>query len=158
MASRPRSLVRGARPTAQISLSKGPTWRPSAIVSCKLPSASRADRLGHGVMNDLHAQIAGNLHVGGAQHGIEMPHHGFAADHQRHLAAQGLHDPGDLDGDVAAADDGDARRALVQLEETIGSGAQFGARQLRYHRIAAGGDDDVRGRRMPVGDLDAVGA
>ena len=62
---------------------------------------------------------------------------------QRDLAAERVQHAGELDGDVAAADDGDAPRQLLELEEPVRRDPELGAGHGRQLRPAAGRDHDV---------------
>src|ERR1700734_3662772 len=78
------------------------------------------------------------------------------ADEDLHLRAQLVKRAGQLAGDVAAADDGDAPRPLRELEEAVRSDAVLGPGQQRPRGLAAGRDHDVpRGQALPV-DLDGI--
>ena len=72
----------------------------------------------------------------------------LAAVDQRRLDAEAVEDAGELDGDVAAADDQDRGRQLLQMERLVGGDGVLGAGQVRLHRMAAGGDQDGLGRDL----------
>ena len=88
-----------------------------------------------------------------------------AAVEQRGVDAEPAEDAGKLHGDVAAADDDDGLRQLLQMERLVGGDGMAGARHLGHGRSPAGGDqDDARGdlavaglqvERVRVGQLRA---
>ena len=83
-----------------------------------------------------------------------------AAVHQGGVDAQAVEDAGELDGDVAAADDDDPLRQLRQVEGLVGGDGVLDAGQvLGRPGAAAGGDQDlVGGEDAPiVHQFDGVG-
>ena len=76
-----------------------------------------------------------------------------AAIDQGRLDAQAVEDAGELDGDVAAADDHDALGQLGQVEGLVRGDGVLDARERRgIHGPAAGGDQDLvggDGRSLP---------
>jgi hypothetical protein len=77
--------------------------------------------------------------------------------HHGDLGAQGAQHAGQLDADVAAADDADRLGCSLQLEEAVGGDAELGAGHTRHDRPPAGGDGDVVGGVALAVDLDGVG-
>ncbi len=85
--------------------------------------------------DDLDAARAHRRHELLAEQRVEVPQHRVVPDKHRHLAAECPQHPGQLDGDVAAADDRHAPRQLLELEEAVrrqpelprpGTGGYFG--------------------------------
>ena len=73
----------------------------------------------------------GELRVEALEHVRRAVQHG-------HLGAGRVCEPGELERDVAAADEADARRQLVQLEELRACGDELRARHAEVHRPGAG--------------------
>ena len=124
------------------------------------------ERLALGALDLLHlgavAEVdAGVLHPVRerlAEHGVERPEHGLAADEHRDLAAERVEDTGDLDRDVARADDRDALWLLGEVEEAVRVDAEARTGDLVFAgdgRATTGRDADVRGVERVLG---AVGA
>src|SRR6185437_5445165 len=68
----------------------------------------------------------------------------LAAQKECHVGAERREYAGQLDGDVAAADDGDPLRPARQLEEAVGGNPELRARDGRQQGTAAGSEHDVR--------------
>ena len=75
---------------------------------------------------------------------------------QVHLGAECLEDAGELDRDVARADDRDALRHARQEERVVGDDAELGAGDGDTLRMAAGGDDDAFGGDALAADVKRV--
>ena len=69
----------------------------------------------------------------------------LAADQLDDLGAEPVEDAGELDRDVAAADDDDAPRQRRQIERLVRGDGVLDAGHVRHRRVAAGGDQDVLG-------------
>src|SRR5205807_3167596 len=80
----------------------------------------------------------------------------LAADQFDDLAAKTAENPGELDRDIAAADDDDLARQTGQIECLVRRDHMLDARDVRRGRVPAGGDQDVVGGVAPAGDLDRV--
>ena len=80
---------------------------------------------------------------------------GLAVD-QVDLGAQAGEDAGELDGDVAAAEQHDAARQVLQEERVVGDDAVLGAGEPGPQRAAAGGDDDALGGDARAADIERV--
>ncbi len=79
------------------------------------------------------------------------------ADDLGDLDADGVVDPGELDGDVAAADDDEAVRQLGHVERLVRAHDVLDAGNVRRRRPAAGGDEDLLGGDAAPVDLDGMG-
>ena len=88
-----------------------------------------------------------------AQFRIEAAKRQRLAIDQVHLGAQRGEDAGELDRDVAAAEDDDPARQLGQVERRVGNDAELGARNVQPRRVAAGGDDDALGGDALAADI-----
>jgi shikimate dehydrogenase len=100
----------------------------------------------------------------GREHRIEFPEQAIAADEHRNTAAEGPQNAGELHRDIAAADDGDARRQRIEREEAVRVDAEIGAVDAGLARLSAGRDHDMRrlvvlARRVDdaAGPVDAAG-
>ena len=80
-----------------------------------------------------------------------------AADHERGLGAQGVEDAGQLNCDVAAANDEDALGLRFQFEKAIAVDGVLAACKCRCARVAARGDADVRCSVERAVDVQRVG-
>ena len=156
--SRPMPAVLGARPVAYITRSVSnmpPSWRvhrdraPCRRVA--LDAARSASRCAC-----LMPLVLQRVVHGGAAFLVEAAQHAVAAQHQVDLAAQPVEDAGELDGDVAAADDRDALGQLGQMERLVGGDGEFPAGNVGHDRAAAGGDQDLLGGDRLLADLDGV--
>src|SRR5580700_1321326 len=78
------------------------------------------------------------------------------ADELLDLAAEFTKGAGQFTGNVAAADDGDAARARLELKEAVRGDAELRARQPWNRRLAAGGDHDVLRAHAPATHLEGV--
>ncbi len=87
---------------------------------------------------------------------IEVAQRAILADQEAHRRAQRIQDPGEFHRDVARAHHRHAFWTALQREEVVGGQAQFGARNGRHHRPAAGGDHDVWRQQQPVARRHAV--
>ena len=67
------------------------------------------------------------------------------AQDQVHLGAEAGEDAGEFHRDIAAADDGDARRHGLQVEGVVRDDAMLRAREVGPDRAAAGGNHDAFG-------------
>ena len=82
---------------------------------------------------------------------VEAAQHALAAMNERHVRAQALENLGELDRDVAAADDHDPLGQTVQMERLVGGDGEFrAAHALRAHDPTAGGDEDPLGGDEPA--------
>lgn len=118
-------------------------------------------RLGR-VLMQVHAKA---LVLGGhavLDHGVEVAQEGAVADEEVGLDAEGVEHAGELDGDVAGADEGDLLGQGGDVEEAVAVDAVLGAGDAREAGgAAADGDDDaVRAHgglgAVVLGDLDLV--
>src|SRR5690606_19993939 len=91
-----------------------------------------------------------------AEHRVEAPEHALPANEHRHVRAQCAEYTAKLHRDVAAADDGDPLRALLELEEIVGRETELGAGQRGHDRVAAGRDHDALGRNPPALHVERV--
>src|SRR5271165_1329161 len=73
-----------------------------------------------------------------------------------HLSPERAEDTGELDGDVAGADDRHPPRHRLQVERVVRNDAQFRARYVRTLRMATGGDDNRFGGDPRADDFDGV--
>ncbi len=103
-----------------------------------------------------HALLRHRLRQRFAQIVVETAQRQRLAHHDMHLAAQAREDGGELDGDVAAAQQHHALRPLGQEERVVGDDAVFAAGELRRPRAAAGRDDDAFGADDPAADIEPV--
>ena len=88
-----------------------------------------------------------------------MAKHDVASVDQGHLAPEFEEDAGEFIGDIAAADDDDALRQLVEQEHLVGGDRMLDAFDVRKRRAGAGGDQDLaRAQFLAAGEPDAVGA
>ena len=86
---------------------------------------------------------------------VEAAQELVAAVQQRHAAAEAAEDAGELDRDVAAADDQDALRQAFEMEHLVRGDAELAARDRRLERrVGAGRDQDGAGpnARPGLGD------
>src|SRR5438105_6696008 len=91
-----------------------------------------------------------------AEHVVEGLQRRVAAQHQRGAGPEAGENAGELDGDVTAAHDRDAPRALGELEEAVGGDAELGTGNQGPARPPTGGEDDVRGLQTAPGGRDRV--
>jgi len=103
---------------------------------------------------DLRAKAGEVLHVGVDD--VRLDHGEDLREHLEHgdLAAQGREHGRELHADHAAADDGEARGHLLQLEDGVGVDGELGAFERDARNGRAGGDDDVLGLQTLTGDVD----
>src|SRR6185312_13357250 len=112
--------------------------------------------LGPGAGDDLDSDFAQQPHRRLADHGIEALQDRRPAHDQGGPGAQLREDPGKLDGDVATAHYGDAPRLLLQLEEAVRGYAEIHSGDVREHRTAPGGNDDVLAEQRALADDDGM--
>lgn len=114
------------------------------------------------VLVQVHAQA---LVLGGdavLDHGVEVAQEGAVTDEEVGLDAEGVEHAGELDSNVAGADEGDLLGQGGDVEEAVAVDAVLGAGDVGEARGAtADGDDDaVRAHRglgaVVLGDLDLV--
>src|SRR5438067_4031389 len=91
-----------------------------------------------------------------AEHVVEGLQRRVAAQHQRGAGPEAGENARELDGDVTAAHDRDAPRALGELEEAVGGDAELGAGNQGPARPPTGGEDEVRGLQAAPGGRDRV--
>lgn len=60
-------------------------------------------------------------------HGVKGTQKSVAADHEVGFGGEGLEDSGEFDSDIASADEDDFCGLVLELEESVGSNAMFGA-------------------------------
>ena len=82
----------------------------------------------------------------------------LAAIELRHLGAEAVEDRRELARDVAAADDDEATREALEVEDFVRADRAFATAHVGWHRPAAGGDDDALGRVAHAADLDLMRA
>ena len=88
---------------------------------------------------------------------VEPAQHAIATDHQVDVAAEPVEDAGELDGDVAAADDGDALgQRIGQVERLVRGDGELVAGDRGHLRPAAGADQNLVGRDRLAADLHGV--
>src|SRR5262249_18501326 len=87
---------------------------------------------------------------------IEAAQHLLAPDDLDDLAAETVENAGELDRDVAAADNHDAVRRGGQVERLVRRDHLLDAGDLRRLRPAADRDQDLVGGIAPAADLDRV--
>src|SRR5205085_337698 len=87
---------------------------------------------------------------------VEAVQQFLAPDHLDDLAAEAAEDAGELDRDVAAADDDYLARQLRQIERLVRGDDMLDAGNGRHGRMPAGGDQDVLGGVGAAGDFDRV--
>src|SRR6185437_288239 len=117
----------------------------------------RADALDLGLGTDVDAARLQRIVHEGAALLVEAAQHAIAPDHDVDRAAQPMEDAGELDGDVAAADDGDAPGQRVgQVERLVRGDRELVPGDRRHLGPAAGGDQDLVGRDGLAADLDGV--
>src|SRR5207253_1598616 len=110
--------------------------------------------LGPGV--DLDAAAAHLLRQRDPQIVVEAVEQFLAADQLDDLGAEAAEDAGELDRDIAAADNDDLARQARQVERLVRRDHMLDAGDVRHRRMPAGGDQDVLGGVAPAGDLDRV--
>ncbi|MCH9019225.1 MAG: DUF1549 domain-containing protein [Proteobacteria bacterium] len=71
--------------------------------------------------------------------------------------AEAVEDTGELDRDIAAADDDHAFGQRIEEERLVRGDRVLGPGELGHHRPAAGGDEDVPGAMAVVADRDRMG-
>jgi len=99
-----------------------------------------------GAAVDLHALALVFLGDGVLDHGVEVAEEGVVADEEVGLGAEGVEHAGQLDGDVAGADDGDFLGLALEVEEAVAGDAQLAAGDVRrFVGVSAGGEQDVLG-------------
>ena len=156
--SRPRPLVCGARPVANITTSLSRSAAPSKVVDESRPPSSPATCAWHPRMTlmPLPLHLAGQVR---AHVIVEATQDVGAAHDERGLDAQPVEDAGELHGDIAAADDDHPPGQALQVEGFVRGDRQLDPGQLRHDRPAAGGDEDLVGAEglVLVGQLDGVG-
>src|ERR1700746_1169825 len=77
----------------------------------------------------------------------------LAADQLDDLGAETIEYAGELDGDIAAADDDDAARQSGKVERLGGRDHMLDGRDVGHRRMRAGGDQDLVGGVRPAVDL-----
>ncbi len=80
----------------------------------------------------------------------------LAPDQLDDLDAKAVEDAGELDRDIAAADDHDATRQLRQVERLVRRDHVLDAGNVWHRRMASGGEQDVVGGVMASADFDRV--
>jgi hypothetical protein len=104
------------------------------------------DAFDRGVEPDLDALLAHLVTQEMPQIVVEAAQEVRAPVELRDLRAQALHDAGELDRDITAADHDDAFRELLQIEHVVGDRSMFTAPDVGHEGLAAGGNQDmVRG-------------
>ena len=99
--------------------------------------------LGAGV--DLDAAAAHLVRQRDADVVVEAVEQFLAADDLDDLGAETVEDAGELDRDIAAADDDDAARQGGQVERLVRRDHMLDAGDVRHRRVPAGGDQDLLG-------------
>ena len=110
--------------------------------------------MGAGV--DLDAAVAHLLRQRDAEIVVEPVQQILAPDDLDDLASEAAEDAGELDRDIAAADDDDAARQFRQIERLVRRDHVLDAGNVRHGRMPAGRDQDILGGIVPPGDLDRV--
>ena len=87
---------------------------------------------------------------------VEPAEHISAPDNLDDLAAEAVEDAGELDRDIAAADDHDAVRQLLEVERLVRRDHMLDAGNLRGLGPGADRDEDVFRRVAFAVDLDRV--
>jgi hypothetical protein len=126
------SAVRGVRPIAQsrqstVRVAAGRVGERERAVGVLVDARDLALAL------NLHA-LRHHLLVEHAHHlGVKRAQERLVANVERRLRAETAKNAGELDRDVAGADDGDASRALIQLEEAVRRNAVLSAGHVAGH-------------------------
>jgi len=105
---------------------------------------------------DLDAAAAHLLGQCNAEIVIEAVEQLLTPDQLDDLAAEAAEDAGELDRDIAAADDDNLAGQLRQVERLVRRDHMLDAGDVRHGRMPAGGDQDILGGVTPAGDLDRV--
>ena len=159
-ASSPRSSVFGRRPTARSTCEPTTAGSPLLAIDADLDVRSaRGEADAFGVKADRHAF--------GLQDRLDRVRHlGVLAGDQarrlfdhRDLGAEPAEDLGELEPDIAAADDHEMARQAIEFEQRrVGQRADLiDAREVRDHGAAADIDEDLAGLEGVASDLDRVG-
>lgn len=116
------------------------------VGDCELALGVLLDLCGLGALVQVDAEALVLLGDGLLDHGVEVAQEGVVTDEEVGFGAEGVEHAGELDGDVAGADEGDLLGLDVDVEEAVRVGAELGAGDFRGDGgVAADGDEDLLG-------------